>query len=253
MKKSALFAAAAILAVIFSSCSNCPQCPAEQGDVFMMQFQNDMYPTSGYIGVRDSYIVDAYTNSSFAACNRLYVGRRSGFINRTVIYFDVTSLQPINADVVSAYLTLPIQQETSLGLTITAYAQDDYWFDVSAGGVCNTGALVATGAFEYNPCWNGPWLSSPGGLLTRVMSDSVYRAYAEGTERSYVFSLTPSVIESWIRYGQNGPGTNAGLLLKAENEGSLSTNQYMAFYSTDETIVNFNTYTPLLTVYYRLP
>ena len=232
----------AVAVIILISCKGA-QGPAgangAPGTEFMEAFQQGQFPTVDYNGVKDSYISDAYPNTNWGTCTTMTIGTESGYRYRSVIYFDVSLVTPVNAVVTRAYLTLNgAGADNVAGLTITAYPLTRFFAE--GNGTC-AGALDGTDTFVTWLRW-----ATPGGTFGNAMSNSQF--YDPDADGFTLFQLTldPSVVQGWIQ----NPLTNFGMMLMSvENTGIDDTIEF----STKEDNYYGLSFRPKLTIFYTLP
>ncbi len=240
MKKITVLTIAVIIAAVLISCSkDSPTVVNPVANTYVAQFQQGVLPSSAYNGINDTHITNAAgkTDHSFATCDTISLGRQTTNVYRIAISCAMNSI-PSSAKVTKAFLTLTGQTMDTTGLTATAYAQSDYWFQGSNG--CD---ILYTNPMDGR--WNGPWTA--GGSLVNPMSNSAFISY-NAPNRQLTLELDTTTVQNWVKYGVSSyPDANNGLVIKASDEVAGG---YAAFISSDNSI--YLMYRPIFTIYYQL-
>ncbi|MBN2546942.1 MAG: DNRLRE domain-containing protein [Spirochaetes bacterium] len=243
MKKFTEFILLIVLIVVFSC--NPAGDETQQGDneeLFVINLQNGVSPTSVYNGCDDSYI-ESGVNAGicYGGSTQMHTGiaSASGPKRRILIKFDLENvIIPSTVKIKKAYLTLyNYGGGGSSGYTDKMYAYKliTNWRQGTENGTASTS----------NVTWNDPgpgtWATVGGGGDFEIvsMSDTPESWNVSGYS---TFSLNPSMVQSWI----NDKSKNYGLILKGQIENT-STMAYRSFYTSESGNLY---YRPMLTVYY---
>lgn len=209
MKKNVvLYAAAAIAAILFISCSSGPGAAGPAGvDVAAVEFQNGAAPHAGYDGSED-----AGYDSQQAAFN--YGGHTYGWIGndtykwRYAVRFDVSSIVPKNVKVKSCQLIVYCN-DIAGATVIRPYALNQPWTEgTSDYAGMTTGVNISWLNYDGNTF---PWATA-GGDFAAAAAGSAVTTSTSG--RYYTFNINASVVQAWI----DDDSSNNGLVLKGDEE-----------------------------------
>ena len=168
-------------------------CICEPGEqLFVVQFQDGMYPNIDYDMCADAQLLEALPSGSYGDWPTMSVGNTGAGDSRAIVFFDIEGALPAGADVRKAVVTL--------------YVEDHY------GGCDVAFSIFPLTADWYEPdvTWNNrmggvPW-STPGGdysttaIATKVIS---------GEDFPIDIDLPASMVEDWLASNEN----NMGLIL----------------------------------------
>jgi hypothetical protein len=219
-----LFLVAAVF--LFVSCRG-DKGPAGEpaSNVYQMMFQDGTFPYNSYSGTIDSYIDSQNATSNYGTALQINADYSGGYTQRALVKFDLTSITPSNVTVVNAYLTLAIGSSFGTAGSVAAYKLNKPWQEPYATWLL------------YN--YMSSWATEGGDYDAAPVSDIITPATSCAT-----FTLNNSLIQGWIA----NPGTNYGLMIKSQNEGTADGG--LQFYSREYTEVSQR---PKLTVFYKLP
>lgn len=198
----------------------------EQKQLFKAEFQNGNLPDSRYSGCSDTYIISgASANTNYDSVSLLTCGKyNDGSSGRILLYFNMESYIPYDAEVEAAYLYLFQEHTTVYGLYPQCY--DILTFFEASTATWNsssTGVSWATAGAYFSP--------------TPIVIDR-----SGGAINTY-YKLNASDVQKYLN------GTPGGILLKYEDEASLSTNRTTEYYSSEYSETGIR---PKLVVYYTL-
>ena len=210
-----------------SSCGG-DDCICEPGkQVFVIQFQDGMYPNVDYDMCADAQLLEGLPSSNYGESATMSVGNTGVGDSRAIVLFDIAGALPAGADVRKAVMTLYV---------------DDYYGDCD---VAFSVFPLSSNWFEPEVTWNnrigGVTWSTPGGdystTAVATMSES-------GEDFQIDISLPASMIDGWLTSSEN----NMGLILVP---GSGVPGDCGLVFTTSDNIYILRR--PRLTVYYTMP
>jgi hypothetical protein len=220
---------AVILFVLFaiSSCGG-DDCICEPGEqVFVIQFQDGMYPNVDYDLCADAQLLESHPSSYYGESATMSVGNTGAGDTRVIILFDIAGALPAGADVRKAVMTL--------------YVDDNY-------GDCDvTFSLfpLSSSWFEPEVTWNnrmgGISWSTPGGDYSTT---AIATMTASGEKFPVDMSLPASLIEDWLTSNDE----NMGVILVPDS--SVPGDCGLVFTTSDNIYILRR---PRLTVHYTMP
>jgi len=213
--------------LVITSCSN-QNSPAAPGgsSVFVMSFQNGLFPYTSYEGCTDTILVEYNPMlNTFASSDILIAGQLAEGKNRPLIKFDLSAINPNTVRVRSAFLKLAHSYNTGT-IAFTSYKMTHIWETTTRWDSWNA---------------NDHW-ATPGGDFLQVTNPVWTALSASGSE--LVIKLDSKMVEDWI----NDKTANNGIIITAQNE---DTTDYMEthFHSSEAAVPELR---PMLTVYYYL-
>jgi hypothetical protein len=241
MRKSFIILLIFAAAFIFASCkgdTGAAGTPASDGPAVMM-FQNGVAPYPAWQGITDTEIRQggaAYNHGSCAGGLTIGYYNQSGFYaSRSLIKFDLSTIDPAGAVVTGAYLRVYCASYSG-AVTVTAHAVTTNW--AAGTGLCTD--TTTTNASWNNSATGLAWTTPGGGgdFYAVKASDSVVMM----TPGFYTLTLDKATVQSWI----TNPVQNFGIILKGSDESAYNE------INIAPSEVNMEN-GPRLTVYYRLP
>lgn len=226
MKKHIFILFSAILPFFIISCGTGPTGPSglPGTGVIQVNFQNGVFPDTGYSGNTDNTIESANPTTNHYDDAFIYTGYdNSGWQKeRVVMKFDLAAAIPPGAKIVDAYLTLRFSGIYNLtSIDAACYRITASWADLTSS-------------------WNSPW-TTPGGAFDGAISNTLVVNTA-GAGNFVSFKLSSAEVERWLNY----PAENYGFMIKSSSETA-----------GDASFVSSNGATeddrPRLTVYYTAP
>lgn len=229
MKKAFIVLTAVLVLIVLASCGrenpSAGETVSEPG--YVMQFQDGVYPSTGYAGSSDTNLDSKFADALFSTFNSAMIGEDGANVDtgRYVIRYDLTSLVPVNIRITKAYLSVNASAVSGSN-TFTAYA--------------------LTAPFNApETTWNDRDMSvlwtSPGGDFSTIPKSNCVNMTVPGL---YVFSLDTDMVKSWVA----SPSTNYGVIITASNETS-GENYAVTGQNANTTAANRS----MLTIYYTLP
>jgi len=224
MKK---YLAAAILpfALFLFSCSSTdsPAVPSESKTVFVSSFQNGLLPYASYNGCFDTMLVEYDPATPYYTTTNIIAGQISQGKIRTLIRFNLSSLDPNTVKVKAAYLKLTNYYG---GGTFKACRMTSSWSALSDWNTSDSITGWTTLGGDYTDTANSGWTAIPY------------------TNAELIFKLDNAMVESWINDSIN----NYGVIIIGQNE---NTTDYLEedFVSSDSAPPYSR---PVLTIYYTL-
>ncbi|HRU38429.1 MAG TPA: DNRLRE domain-containing protein [Candidatus Goldiibacteriota bacterium] len=208
MKKTAIFAFAALAASILLSCTVPGPAGPAGADVYTLEFQQGSFPGAGYDGAADADINNEIPTYSSGGYEAFWVGF-DGSKWRGVVKFDISAIVPSNVTVKSAYLTLHIN-EASVGVTLTAKALTRNWVEGDEDYGNNPDTYVSWN--YYNGAGNA-W-TNPGSDFSA--NDAITPVFIGASSVNGYISvkLDNSLVQTWI----TDPVTNYGVVLMDQSE-----------------------------------
>ena len=244
MLKRKFFIIMTVLIFIFVllSCKGEPGAAGDKGTtgpageaVIMMMFQDGVYPSDGYTGTKDTYIVKGHQEKNYGTCKYLNVSNMYCLfqIYRTLLRFDLSSIVPSNVKVKKAYLELYVKDAVG-PIDFVVY---ELTTNFDEGTNCN----LSGSASWTSPTASTTWTTPGGDFNTTAISNIV-----SNLNNPVVFELNPSVVQKWI----NDPSQNYGMIIMTYPETYGSSCMGSQFASSEYT----NPFErPKLVVYYTLP
>jgi hypothetical protein len=241
-KSSAVFTLIALLSIM-SACQG-PKGETgpsgASGTLFEKEFQYGLLPNIYYSNSYDSKINNgaSYINNNYGSCDEMSVGNVAGNKVRSLVRFNLNTMEPSGAKVKKAYLTLNVANVVN-SVTITAYALNETWFWSEGSGSC-------TGSSTGDVSWND--LLTPGGTFNLSAPVSTSAVKQDGKTDTYDparFELNAAMVQGWI----SNPSGNYGIILVASDENAAGS--YISF-QTKNSLLDYS-FGPKLTVYYELP
>jgi hypothetical protein len=212
-------------------------------NTFQTSFQNGVYPNASYSGELDTWL--SGTGGSPTTANPyLEVNSGSAIVNyaRTILRFDISSL-PTNVTVLSAEIWLKLESATTVGSSPITIGLHNFASDTFSGcqWTINAG-WTQDGLTGWSACTGDTSPGQEGYINPTTISTVVFSSAVNGTSNFYKWSLSPSVVQSWLTNSNN----NNGLILKSEGEFG-ETASTVGFYPYNGTTGD----TPLLIVEYQ--
>ncbi len=230
MKKYFLILCAVIVSsFLFFGCQGEPGAAGPAGadgvkNMLMMNFQNDVYPSTDYTGNVDNTITSGTPDTNRGSLSNLYTGYYSGatwHVERVPMKFEISQDMPANAKVKKVYLTLFLDQ----------------LFDISS--IDTTCYKITTDWTEGSSTWNDPWTDSGGDYGSAISDNVVMETADNGTYITW--KLDASEVQAWL----DNPSSNYGFLMKSSSEDTGET-----IFNSSETGTEKER--PKLTVYYTV-
>ncbi len=243
------------LGLIFTGCDKGPSGPTgpqgQQGTglpAYSVEFENGLYPDSGYGGC-DPHWLDGSSANSAPATGQIKVATGSTTANVALglIRFNLSYAVPVNATITSASLQLTTETSTNLSSgtyvfgvhqVIPPPAGQVPWNDASTWNVVvtpygwNAGASSAvTAGVDYNAA---P-MDTVTVTSTQVNSSQVLLAW----------NITPSLAQVWANPSNN----NYGILISPEPETSGTLSGFISFWDNTGTDAR----KPKMLVTYTIP
>jgi hypothetical protein len=187
-------------------------------------FQQGVMPFAAYAGVNDTYLMST-TDFDNAGCVELRTVALNGPENeRFLVKFDISSIIPATATVISASLHLYFNQDIIVPAYMEMYklttdwgAGNDCW-SAAAAGECNW-----TDAIKGTTAW-----TTPGG---DYVTPGILGVNASGSDTSDLYlSLTGTgliMVQDWV----SNPSTNYGVIFKIADETTAS--NLISFHSSE--------------------
>ena len=189
--------------------------PGSPISTFQASFQNGVYPTSGYSGELDTWLLGgsgtAQTASPYLEVN---TGSILGDYARTLLKFDVSSL-PTNITVISAEIWLKMESTTTVGSSPITIGLHNLASDTFSG--CHwtiNASWTLDGPSGWNTCTGDASANQEGYINPTAISTVVLTSAVNGTSGIYKWNIDPAVVQSWLTSATN----NNGLVLKSEGE-----------------------------------
>lgn len=210
----------------FSSCGE-DDCICEPGEqVFVIQFQDGMYPTVGYDMCADAQLLESNPSGHYGESATMSVGNTGLGDSRAIALFDIAGALPAGAVVRKAVMTLYVDDY---------YGECDVEFDVFPLG---------SSWYEPDVTWNNrfsgvPW-DTPGGDYS---GPAIATLTVSGEDFPIDVNLPASMIEDWLTSNDY----NAGVILVPGS--SVPGDCGLVFVTSDNIYILRR---PRLTVHYTL-
>jgi hypothetical protein len=178
-------------------------------------FQNGVYPTSSYSGELDTWL-NGGNGSPMNASPYLEINTGANVSNygRILVYFNITSL-PANATIVAADLLLTTESSINVGSSAITIGLHNLASDTDSGCHWTEAATwITNGLSSWSACTGDSSGQQEGYINPTSMSTVVLTSANNGLSQIFKWSITPSVIQSWLASTVN----NNGLILKSEGE-----------------------------------
>ncbi|GEM_PF-829002 len=204
------------------------------GSILVM-FQDSIYPSSSYNGVKDTTITNVNSDYNYGACWNNGSGSFPAYIaTRALIKFDISDIVPSNVIVTKAELVFNLNQIYGSN-TYTAYKLTRDWVE---GNFCGDSSTTVCTWTNYGA---GSWTTPGGDYDPTPVSNSL--TVSGSLPQTITFNLNTAMVQSWI----SDPKNNYGIIIIAENESVI--NNSIFWYTREDNGLTG----PLLKVYYKLP
>ena len=229
MIKGTGYCLAVVLCMLFAICScGGDDCICEPGEqVFVIQFQDGMYPNVDYDMCADAQLLESLPSSHYGESANMSVGNTGVGDSRVIVFFDIAGALPAGAVVRKAVMTLYVNDY---------YGDCDVEFSVFP---------LTSDWYELEVTWNnrfsGITWSTPGGDYSTT---AVATMNVSGEDFPIDMSLPVSMIEDWLTSNEYNPGLI--LVPGAGVPGDCG----LVFTTSDNIYILRR---PRLTVYYAMP
>ncbi len=208
--------------------------PSGADGSILIMFQQGIYPSLSYNGVKDTCIVKNLSNFNYGGCQNSGSGTFGTYIaTRALIKFDISDIAPSNVIVTKAELTFNLNQIYGSN-TYTAYKLTRDWIE---GNFCDAASTTVCTWTVYGA---GNWTTPGGDYDPSPVSNSIF--VSGSLPQTITFSLNTAMVQSWI----SNPASNYGIIIIADNESVVNNS---IFWDTKEKGLTG----PMLKVYYKLP
>lgn len=211
--------------------------PGQAGEGFppySVEFEDGLYPDSGYNGC-DSHWLDASSPNSAPTTGeiKLATGAATSDVALGLIRFNLSYAVPMDATITSASLQLAIQASTNLASgtyvfgvhqVIPPPAGQVPWNDASTWNV-----VVAP--YGWNGGNNSPITAGVDYYNTPMDSVTVTSTQVNGNQVLLAWNIDPSLAQVWTNPSNN----NYGLLISPEPETSSTLSGFISFWDNTGT------------------
>ena len=210
---------------------------------YTTSFLDGSFPFSSFTGTFVNTVDASNPTTASASTATLNFASTISSASRVLFYWPIKDYLPSNATVVAAQLQL-ILQTTSItqNKNIGAYQMLLSGFGANWSSTVTWNAPAPPG----NPSWGpGPVTFTKGDDFSSSAMSTVTVKSTDTAGTKYAWSLSPSMVQTWINSNTN----NAGVVLASSNEGTGETTGSVSFYPQTASGI----YRPELVVQYTIP
>lgn len=179
-----------------------------------ISFQNGVYPTSSYSGELDTWLNAGAGSMDASPYLEINTGAVVADYGRILVYFDISAI-PVNATIVAADLLLTTETATNVGSSAITIGLHNLASDTDLGCHWTEQATWSTTPLSaWGQCTGDNTAQQEGYINPTTMSTVVLTSANNGLSQIFKWSITPSVVQSWLASTVN----NNGLILKSEGE-----------------------------------